>query len=126
MEGGWRGPGKVKGCRHQGEGECCRRRGHYHDGHRRPHRSSALMGEPFTGANTLGSHQALRGGHCHRLCFQDEETEAQSGELISPNHAAREEQGWDMNGAVCLQNLFKIQKVYQNYFLFLQQKEDKL
>lgn len=76
MEGGWRGPGKVKGCRLQGESECCRRRGHYHHWHRRHHRSSALMGEPLTGANTLGSHQALRGG----LRFQDEETEAQRGE----------------------------------------------
>ena len=37
-------------------------------------------------------------------------------ELMTPDHIAIEEQGWDMNGAVWLQNLFKIQQVYQNGF----------
>lgn len=48
-----------------------------------------------------------------------------AGNLFSPSHTAREE-GWNMNQAAYLQNLFKIQKVYQNYFLYLLQKEDKL
>ena len=44
--------------------------------------------------------------------------------LLSPNHTASKEQGWDAHQAICLQNLFKIQNIYQNGFLFLLQKED--